>query len=146
MRAVQNPGSRPYHPGMQRATRQREAIFEAFAAADRPLAPGEILTHASRRVRGLGMATVYRTIKGALGQRRLVRVDIPGEPPRYELAGKKHHHHFSCTACGKVYEIHDCPGELRFMTPRGFEFHSHELVLFGRCAVCVRTKPAMRRR
>ncbi len=131
---------------MQRATRQRAAILKAIADADRPVGPREILTDASRSLRGLGLATVYRTIKGALTRHEIVQVDIPGESPRYEMAGKDHHHHFSCVACGKVYEIEGCPGDLRSMAPRGFEFHSHDVVLFGRCARCVQAKPATARK
>ena len=131
---------------MQRATRQRSAILDALATADRPLAPREILDAASRRVRGLGMATVYRAVKAALADRTLTQVDIPGEPPRYELAGKDHHHHFSCVTCGRVYEIHGCPGGLSALAPPGFEFHSHEVVLFGRCSSCVARTPGRTRR
>jgi len=133
---------------MQRSTRQREAILKAIADADRPVGPREILADAARRVRGLGLATVYRAIKSQLADGRIVQIDIPGEPPRYEMAGKDHHHHFSCVACGKVYEIEGCPGDLRSMAPRGFEFLSHEVVIFGRCATCVTggTVPPRKRR
>ncbi len=131
---------------MQRSTRQREAILGVIADADRPVSTREILAEAALRVRGLGLATVYRTIKSLLADRRIVQVDIPGGTPRYEMAGKEHHHHFSCVACGRVYEIDGCPGDLRSMAPRGFEFHSHEVVLFGRCAACVNGGPGPARR
>jgi Fe2+ or Zn2+ uptake regulation protein len=43
-----------------RETRQRYAIKRSINELGRPLAPKEILDHASRYVPNLGIATVYR--------------------------------------------------------------------------------------
>ena len=86
-----------------RQTRQKQAIREAFEAADRPLAPEEALTSAQGSVPRISLATVYRNINALVDDKWLVRVDLPGFPSRYEVAGKKHHHHFHCRQCGKVF-------------------------------------------
>ena len=49
---------------MERSTRQRRAIREAFLEAGRPLSPQEVLELARKKVPSLGLATVYRTLKG----------------------------------------------------------------------------------
>ncbi|MEW6280573.1 MAG: transcriptional repressor, partial [Candidatus Eremiobacterota bacterium] len=49
---------------MERNTRQRDAIRRALADANRPLAPQEVLEEARRYSPGLGIATVYRNLKG----------------------------------------------------------------------------------
>lgn len=122
-------------PG-ERHTRQRQAIRDVIGEACGPLSPREILEHASGRVTGLGLATVYRTLK-LLAESGVVKpVDIPGETPRYELAGKDHHHHAYCRSCDKVFEVEGCPGHLAELAPKGFEVDAHDLVLFGRCAAC----------
>jgi len=121
---------------MQRDTNQRKAIREALLAADRPLSPQELLDAAQSRVPGMGMATVYRTVKGLLEEKWLVSVDLPGEPPRYEVAGKPHHHHFRCESCGKVYEVHGCPGAMDDLVPEGFKLRSHQITLVGVCGEC----------
>lgn len=108
------------------------------------MSPREILAEAKSRVNGIGMATVYRTLKLLADAGVVQAVEIPGEAPRYELAGKGHHHHFYCKACGKVFEVDGCPGDFSELTPRGFKLDEHELVLFGRCAVCA--EPKARRR
>lgn len=126
----------PTPPTRERQTRQRQAIRDAIDDAGVPLSPREVLEHAQSRVSGLGMATVYRTLKLLVEAGLVQAVEIPGESPRYELAGKEHHHHFYCSTCGKVYEVEGCPGDLSALTPRGFKLENHELVLFGRCARC----------
>lgn len=103
-----------------------------------PLTPREIHDAATSRVSGLGLATVYRTLRLLAGEGLIEVVDIPGETPRYEPAGRGHHHHFYCRACGKVFEVEGCPGDFKNLAPRGFKVSGHELVLFGRCASCAR--------
>ncbi|HYF13594.1 MAG TPA: transcriptional repressor [Phycisphaerales bacterium] len=121
----------------ERNTRQRIAIRDAIEAAGAPVSPREILTAASRRAGGLGLATVYRTIKLLVDAGEVQAVEIPGQSTRYELAGKHHHHHFHCRSCGKVYELEGCCGHFAELTPSGFELGGHDLTLFGRCRACV---------
>ena len=128
----------------ERQTRQRQAIRDAIGDAGVPLSPREILAHAKSRVDGIGMATVYRTLKLLADAGVVQTVEIPGEAPRYELAGKGHHHHFYCKGCGKVFEVDGCPGDFAELTPRGFRLDEHELVLFGKCAACADPKSKRR--
>lgn len=123
-------------PVTERQTRQRTAIRDAIADAGSPIAPREILARAQTKVRGVGLATVYRTLKLLADAGIVKTVDIPGESPRFELAGKAHHHHFVCRGCGKVFELEGCCGHFHDEVPRGFKVEDHEVVLFGRCAAC----------
>ena len=122
---------------MPRETRQRRAIRKTLEAAGHPLSPAEILGAAKARVEGLGIATVYRNLKYLLGEGSIDPVELPGEAPRYEVAGKGHHHHFLCRACDKVYEADGCPGNVRSVAPQGFRVEDHELVLYGVCETCI---------
>lgn len=121
---------------MQRKTRQRDAIQRALEEADRPLGPEEIQARAQKIVPRLGIATVYRTVKALTEAGTLVTVDLPGEPTRYEIAGKDHHHHFHCRACGRVFEVEGCPGDLSRLNPPGFKLEDHEVILYGLCGTC----------
>lgn len=121
---------------MERSTRQRRAIREVLLEAGRPLSPQEVLELARARVPGLGLATVYRTLKGLLAEGFLVAVHLPGEPPRYEAAGRGHHHHFYCRACGRVYELPGCPAGLEGNLPPGFRAMGHEVTVYGLCPSC----------
>lgn len=121
---------------MERDTAQRRAIRAALIAADRPLSPAEVLDLAQEEVPTLGVATVYRNLKGFVEEGWLTVVDLPAEAPRYEIAGKKHHHHFMCRRCDRVFELTGCPGNLQSVVPRGFALEDHEVVLYGRCEAC----------
>jgi Fur family transcriptional regulator, ferric uptake regulator len=132
-----------YHFVMERNTRQRDAIRQVVQAAARPLLPAEVLDAARAHVAGLGLATVYRNLKQMVDDQELAVVTLPGENPRYEAADIGHHHHFQCTACKRVFDLHSCPGELGRLAPSGFVVESHELTLYGRCAECSRSKAAL---
>jgi Fur family ferric uptake transcriptional regulator len=120
----------------ERNTRQREAIREAFSQAQRPLSPQEAHGLAQAAVPQLGIATVYRCISRLTADGELVAVELPGLPPRYELAGLAHHHHFHCEECGRVYDLPGCPGNIERLIPKGFRLERHELVLYGQCPAC----------
>lgn len=123
----------------ERNTKQRAVIREVLEEADRPLSPPEIYEAGKSRHKGLGMATVYRAVKSLVDEGWLITVELPGESARYELAGKAHHHHFTCRKCRRVFEIHGCPGELSHLLPAGFKLESHDVVLGGLCDSCVKS-------
>lgn len=119
-----------------RNTRQRDAVREAIEKAGVPVSAREILSLAKKGSRGIGLATVYRTLKLLGDAGEIAVVIIPGQAPRYEAAGKAHHHHFHCRQCGRVYELEGCCGHFAELTPAGFELESHDVTLFGRCGEC----------
>lgn len=120
-----------------RETSQRQAMLKAFDQATGPLSPQDVLDSASRRARGLGIATVYRNLKALVDQGVLKVVSLPGQPgARYERQGKEHHHHFHCRRCHEIFEIAGCPGNIEPLVPRGFLMEDHEVVLYGLCRDC----------
>jgi len=132
---------------MERNTRQRSAIRDAIAQAERPLLPQEVLEAAQQQVPAMGIATVYRNLKALVDEGELRPVNLPGENPRFELAGHHHHHHFQCRQCDRVFDVHACPGDLSELAPQGFTVEDHDLTLYGRCKDCApRTSAAAPRR
>jgi Fur family ferric uptake transcriptional regulator len=123
-------------PLSPRNTKQKNAIRAAIVAADRPVSPEEILVAAQKAVTGISIATVYRNIGALVKDRWLKPVEIPGMPPRYEVAGKAHHHHFHCDECGKVFELEGCAIDFKPRLPKGFRATAHEFFLSGQCAEC----------
>jgi Fur family transcriptional regulator, ferric uptake regulator len=120
---------------MERDTRQRRAIRRALQNSGRPLSPREVRTAAHRHTPSIGVATVYRNLKALLDEGWLVAVEVPGEPARYEPAGKRHHHHFRCRSCDRLFELEGCRRPSP-RAPKGFVVEAHELLLYGRCASC----------
>lgn len=122
---------------MIRNTAQRAAVRQAFVAAGRPLGPQEVLEAARQVASGIGIATVYRTIKSLATAGELVEVEVPGGGSRYELSrAAEHHHHFHCRACNRVFCLAGCLEGVQALTPSGFQTESHEIALYGLCASC----------
>jgi len=107
-----------------------------------PLTAAEILVLAAKEVPTIGIATVYRSLKSLATDGRVVTVEIPGQPPRYERADKGHHHHFLCRRCGEVYEIEKCLAGIKSIAPPRFQVDDHEIILYGVCDTCGPAKRA----
>ena len=121
---------------MERSTAQRSAIRDVLHQANRPLLAQEVLDYACVVVPKIGIATIYRNLKIMVDEGELRQVLLPGENPRFELAGHGHHHHFQCTQCHKVFDIYACPKNLASLAPEGFKVEDHDLTLYGRCKDC----------
>lgn len=121
-----------------RRTKQQAAIERVIGQSERPLSPGEILAKARRQIPGLSLATVYRGLRRLEEEGLASKVEIPGQPPRFESrrAAVEHHHHFVCQSCDRVYDIPGCAHGIEEVAPPGFRVESHEIVLFGRCDKC----------
>lgn len=129
-----------------RQTRQKDAVLRSLAESGRSLAPAEILELARAEVPTLNLSTVYRQLRALHEEAQVVKVDLPGQPARFEApcahapsrGPAHHHHHFHCTVCDRVFPIHACPGGIEKLAPTGFQVEQHELTLRGRCADCAR--------
>jgi len=119
-----------------RKTRQRDALRETLERSDRPLSVDELFEAASKRIGGLGVATVYRAVGAMLDSGWIEAVEIPGEPTRYERSDKGHHHHFQCERCDRVFDVTGCLENLRRLTPPKFRVREHAVMLYGLCAAC----------
>ena len=121
-----------------RRTRQKDALRAAFEQAGRPLSPEEALAASQQHVGGISVATIYRNINALVAERWLSAVEVPGEPARYEMAGKGHHHHFHCRRCGRIYDLPGCGLPTGTpVVPAGFQLSGHELFLYGSCEGCM---------
>ncbi|MCE5278203.1 MAG: transcriptional repressor [Planctomycetaceae bacterium] len=121
----------------ERQTRQKAAVLEVLRRTAVPLAPPQLLLKAQELVPTIGQATVYRILKALQDKAVISSVQLPGEPPLYELAGKSHHHFFRCRRCGFMYEVEGCAELVKRLVPRGFKLEDHEVFLFGTCSSCV---------
>src|SRR3989304_6479684 len=100
---------------MKRDTPQQEAIRKALGNAGRPLSVEELFALAHREVTGLGIATVYRNLRALQSEGQIVTVDLPGQPPRWEVAPDSHHHHFLCLSCDKLFEVPGCAEDIKHL-------------------------------
>lgn len=102
------------------------------------MSPSELLDAAKVEVATINLATVYRALNRLIDKGTIAAVNLPGEPPRYEMASAAahHHHHFRCDQCDKVYDIPGCAHGVAADLPDGFLERMHEVVIFGVCKEC----------
>ena len=124
----------------QRQTRQRDAILRVISEADGPLSVPEIHARALEKYLGIGIATIYRTLKLLQENGQIQGVILPSGESRFEPVGRGHHEHFQCRGCNGVFDIHVCPLNLPRNTTLqgGFIVEDHELTLYGTCPACAR--------
>jgi Fur family ferric uptake transcriptional regulator len=120
----------------ERNTRQRNVIRAVFDGAERPLSIEEVLALAQRARKRVSLSTVYRFVRSLVDDGSLDVIELPGQGAYYELAGKAHHHHFSCIRCGRAYELDGCVRIEDLVLPKGFSAVSHDLSVAGVCAAC----------
>jgi Fur family ferric uptake transcriptional regulator len=124
-----------------RSTSQRRLIIDTFFEGAPHMTIEDLLAEVRTRDKGIGYATVYRTLKllaecGVASERRF------GDGlSRYELADEAttHHDHLICVQCGKIIEfeeprIEELQDEIA--TRYGFEISSHKHEMYGTCSDC----------
>lgn len=121
---------------MDRKTVQRACIREVFEHASRPLSVHEVLNEAARKIPQIGIATIYRNIKRLCDSEWLVRVELPGDTPRFEMKERNNRQYFHCRKCRKVYGARGRVDRLDGLVPKGFQLENQEIVLYGVCSQC----------
>jgi Fur family ferric uptake transcriptional regulator len=123
-----------------RLTGQRRAILNLFLNSNRHMSQEEI--YGALRGKGIGRATVFRTLK-TLQECGLVAPVVGRDgTPRFEInLERPHHDHLICMECGRIQEVRWPELEkIQEETCRrvGFapKWHRHEI--FGACRDCAR--------
>jgi Fur family ferric uptake transcriptional regulator len=120
----------------ERMTSPREIVVRALAAEPGVVNP-ETLSYALHP-RGVGRATVYRTLDLLERHGMLTRVHVDG-CHGYTLCDEGHHHHLLCSACNRVVAV-DATGVeaeiLRLAEQLKFRVETHTLEFAGVCEAC----------
>ncbi len=120
----------------------RRAVIELLAGGHCAMTAAEIAARLRAGGRGVGRASVYRTLE-QLDELHLVsRLDVGQGTARYEVAlpSGDHHHHLVCDSCGEVRPFEDPELERTIERLAGrvgaFTVGEHDVVLHGECARC----------
>ncbi len=115
-----------------RETRQRIAIRNALETQKRPLQVKEIQAIAQSECEGLGIATVYRTLKSMLVKKQVQKLELPGISTCYCIPREEK---VPLLVCRRTRQIHWLEGaNLNIELPKipeNFEYHGHEVVVIG---------------
>ena len=118
-----------------RVTAPRLAVLAAAADAGDQFSAEDLAS----RLKHVGRATVFRTLKLFVELDVLCRVILDDGNLRYRWSRRGHHHHLVCAECGAVEDFTACDvGELvRDVVERTkFTVEGHWLEVYGRCAAC----------
>src|SRR5919201_5888681 len=120
-----------------RDTGPRRAVVEAVCARPSSFTAQEVADELAPRK--VGRATVFRAIALLQELGYLSRLHVGEECHRYALCDATHHHHFVCTACGRVFPFDECEVEKTAAGAAGrlgFAVAGHHVDIFGSCAAC----------
>ncbi len=121
-----------------RITPQRTEIFRELVQTDEHPDAESVHNRIRDRMPNVSLDTVYRTL-ALLEEYGLIRkVEVFSERLRYD-PNMKQHHHFVCSRCGAIYDIHD--RKLNRVqpspkTPIGGEVESVHVQFRGICSKC----------
>lgn len=120
-----------------RLTAPRRAILEAVRATEAHPSAAEVHDGVKRNLPRVSLATVYRNLRLLAAEGLLV--ERPG-PTGLRFDGNAlPHDHFTCGACGRVYDVPRANGriiERRARVATGFEITAHRVEFSGRCTAC----------
>jgi Fur family ferric uptake transcriptional regulator len=123
----------------ERVTRQRLLIADALAAIGRRVTAQELYERLRPRDRGIGRATVFRTLEALVAAGVARRLEQDGHVSGYVACRPEHHHHLACDRCGRVEDIEEgyiAPIAERLAADRGFKVDDARLDFYGLCASC----------
>ena len=126
----------------QRTTRQRAAVAEALARAERFKSAQELHDDLRGGGASVGLTTVYRHLQALAesGQVDVLRTS-DGEARYRACPTEEHHHHLVCRSCARSVEVAG-PAVERWATAvaaeHGFTEVTHAVEVFGLCGSCVR--------
>lgn len=125
-----------------RHTEQRGRVLDIFLATERHVTVQELYDLVRNKHKGVGYATVARTIKLMCESGICRQVDFADGSLRYEHKyGHKHHDHLICVKCGKIEEIYSRKLEEiqhELVKRHGYVQESHKLDIFGLCPECAK--------
>jgi len=123
----------------ERVTQQRLIVADTLARAGRQLTAAQLYEQVRDRQPSLGRATVFRTVERLVDAGVARRLELDGHVYAYVACQPEHHHHLSCTSCGRVEEIPESwvkPIATRATEHLGFEIDDARLDFYGRCRAC----------
>ncbi len=118
-------------------TEQRKVILEALVSLDHHVSLDELHSVVQQVKSGVGVATIYRTMKLFVDAEIVTEHRFDDGKCRYELAHEgDHHDHLICTRCGLIIEFEDeiIEEQQRLIAVKhGIHIETHKMELYGRC-------------
>jgi Fe2+ or Zn2+ uptake regulation protein len=121
-----------------RVTAARVAILETVRAGDH-LATEAIAAGVRGRVGHVSTQAVYEALNALTAAGLVRRLELAGNPARYEGRIGDNHHHLVCRRCGSVTDVDCVAGQAPCLEPvddAGFEVDEADVTFWGICPAC----------
>lgn len=115
----------------ERRTKQRVVIERIIDATDRPLTRTEIWEISRGEMPSIGFATVSRAVNDLLKENRLLSLQYPGQPTRYEKPAAKEHPHLLCHRTGRIHDLDIPMPTVKIPSVPGVKITGYEVLFFG---------------
>lgn len=123
-----------------KSSRQRDEIARFFFGLKGHINVDELYRRIARVNPGIGVTTVYRTLKLLTECGLAVERKFTGGQSCYENVDRgEHHDHLICSSCGKIVEFRDDRMERiqeEIAARYDFVMSDHRLEIYGRCPGC----------
>ena len=125
-----------------RLTGPRRAVAALIGAQSSHFTAEALLQAASKQAggaRGVGRATVFRTLELLERLGAIERLDLPSGQHAWVACDAAHHHHIVCRRCGRNEGVDGAGVEAALDdigSATGFQVTFHRLELFGICPAC----------
>jgi Fur family ferric uptake transcriptional regulator len=118
-------------------TGQRKVILETLENLEHHVSLEELLLAVQKKKQGVGMATIYRTMKLFMDAEIVEEHRFDDGLTRFELSHEgDHHDHLICELCGYIVEFEDDIIEERqrlIAAQYGMKITNHKMELYGHC-------------
>ncbi|MDR3545605.1 MAG: Fur family transcriptional regulator [Candidatus Limnocylindrales bacterium] len=122
------------------STAARRVMAELVAAQEGRFKAEDLLVQARRTRRGVGRATIFRSLEIFESLGLVEQVHLPNGEHAFVACERAHHHHVVCTQCGRSQEVGDLgitPIARELVEQRtGYLVDSHRIEFFGLCPEC----------
>ncbi len=124
-----------------RVTRQRLAVLEALQSHPHTTAE-DVLGQVRAELPEITVQSVYTVLNSLTAAGLLRRLDLSGQPARYETqpdGASDNHHHAVCTQCGRIEDVACAVGHAPCLTPvedHGMTIQVADVIYQGVCASC----------
>lgn len=121
---------------MIKFSRQREMILGVVLNSNEHLTADNIYDRLKVDNPNLSLGTVYRNLTLLEENGYIKKINIPGDPVRFDGNITKHQH-FVCESCGRIIDIEYDDDDMELLSKKtSFEVNSMYLVLRGICNKC----------
>lgn len=123
----------------KRNTWQKQAVLELLGESEEFVSAQQLHQRIAATGKKLGLTTVYRALTDMVEQGVADSLLLADGEARYRICQPEHHHHLTCSLCGKAVEF-DLPGFEeqieKIAKKHGFSAISHQVELHGTCSRC----------